>query len=151
MNSCRLINCTEVKTSQNYTRQYSGKISKNYYTRNEEYLKAKSKTYKQNQFGYLISGNKNAKPGSENAENNKYRNTVNNKNCANVSNNPINHKYAVQGPVSNSLRIDRLKRDTERDYYSEHNLNVKSSYNSCIKDVSSNMRIMNLKRQLYKR
>lgn len=151
MKTCTINDCIKVKAATNYTRHHSGKISKNYYTRQEEYLKAKNKTHRQNQFSYLITGNQHVKPGSENAENNKYRNTVNDKKCANVSNNPINHKFAVQGPVSNSLRLERLKRDTMRDYHSEFNMNKKSNYNPCVKEVSSNMRIMNLKRHLYRR
>ena len=150
--SCTINDCITVKSAPKYTRHYSGKISKNYYTRSEEYLKARNRTHLQNQFGYLISGNSDAKPGSENATNNKYRNTVNNKNCSNVSNNPINHKYAVQGPVSNSLRLERVKRDTFRDYYSEINMNKKPTTNTCcVGGTSSDLRVQNLKRHLYKR
>lgn len=109
MSDCSSTDNIRVKYARKYL-QYSTKLSKKYYTRNEEYLKAKNKTFRQNQFTYFVSGNSNLLPGAPNAESNIYRNTVNNIKCNNVENSPINYKYSVQGPVSNDLRIINLKR-----------------------------------------
>tara|TARA_B100002019_G_C21034592_1_gene481363 strand:- start:243 stop:587 length:345 start_codon:yes stop_codon:yes gene_type:complete len=109
MSDCTNNDCIRLKYARKYL-QYSTNVSKNYYTRNEEYLKAKNKTHRQNQFSYIVSGNKDLLPGAPTTETNIYRNTVNNIKCNNVENAPINFKYGVQGPISNDLRITNLKR-----------------------------------------
>ncbi len=140
-----------VKYAKKYV-QYPTIVSKKYYTRNEEYLKARNKTHRQNQFSYLVSGNIESIPGEPNTQNNIYRNTVNNINCDNVENAPNNYNYGVQGAISNDLRILNLKQETNRNFHSETNMKKDVKYKFCFKGgTPSNMRIENLKRHLYKR
>lgn len=110
MTNCNSIDSIRLKYARKYL-QYSTKVGKNYYTRNEEYLKARNKTHKQNQFTYLISGKKDVNAGAPNTVNNMYRNTVNKITCDNVENAPNNYKYAKQGSISSGLRLMDLKRN----------------------------------------
>ena len=81
-----------------------------------EYLTNRGKTFKQNQFHYIQSGNVLVKPGAPGSEENKY--AVNNNGSVYCSNNPEyypetqfkpnNYKFSQQGGVSSSARTARL-------------------------------------------
>jgi hypothetical protein len=97
----------------------SGMIrKKNYNVNSYQYLQNRDRTFSQNQFNYINTGNSNAKPGSPLAINNTYLQNANGQ--FNVSNNavifkPNNSKYGQQGGVSSSSRIERIKHDTVQD------------------------------------
>ena len=85
----------------------------------QEYLTNRGKTFKQNQFHYIQSGNTLVKPGAPGSENNKY--SVNNNGgvyCADTNYypetqfKPSNYKFAQQGGVSSSSRTSRLNYNT---------------------------------------
>lgn len=87
-----------------------------YCTTSKQYLSSRGRTFEQNQFNYLRSGNASVKPGAPGSQNNKY--TVNQEGmnyCPDPSNNyiavsykPSNYKFAKQGGVSSSARTLRL-------------------------------------------
>jgi hypothetical protein len=109
MADCINNDCIDIKSSKKYL-QHKTLLSKNYFTRNEEYLKNRNKTHRQNQFTYLVKGEEDILPGGPNTQNNMYRNTIKNMNCDNVENSPINYKFGLQGPISHDLRLTNLKR-----------------------------------------
>ena len=94
-----------------------------YSTNTNQYLSSRAKTFKQNEFNYLRSGNASVKPGAPGAENNKYAaNQEGIKYVCNGDNNyvtvnykPSNYKFANQGGVSSSDRMLRLKYNTITD------------------------------------
>ena len=85
-----------------------------------EYLTNRGKTFKQNQYHYIQSGNSIVKPGAPGSEKNKY--SVNNNGsvyCPNDSSyypetqfKPSNYKFSQQGGVSSSSRTSRLNYNT---------------------------------------
>jgi hypothetical protein len=80
-----------------------------------QYLSKRDRTFSQNQFNYIVSGNSHAKPGSSLATNNVYQqNTSGSFEVTKpiVIFKPNNAKYGQQGGVSSSSRIERLKYDT---------------------------------------
>ena len=93
-----------------------GKIPTPYCTTSQQYLSTRGRTFQQNQFNHLRSGNPNVKPGAPGSENNKY--TINQGGinyCTDPSTNfiesqykPNNFKFAKQGGVSSSARTVRL-------------------------------------------
>jgi len=109
MTDCINNNCNKSKYSRIYL-QHRTILSKNYFTRNEEYLKNRNKTHRQNQYTYLVKGVEDILPGGPTTENNMYRNTIKNIDCDNVENSPSNYNYGVQGAVSHDLRLTNLKR-----------------------------------------
>tara|TARA_B100000424_G_C22845218_1_gene450883 strand:- start:240 stop:584 length:345 start_codon:yes stop_codon:yes gene_type:complete len=109
MSNCTNNDCIRIKNARRYL-QHQTILNKKYYTRNEEYLKGRERTHRQNQFAFLVSGNNKFHSGAPLTNNNVYRNTINKINCDNVENSPSNFKYGVQGAVSNDLRIMELKR-----------------------------------------
>lgn len=89
-----------------------------YYTSNASYLKARCKTYSQNQFQY---GGENVSKCQNLAQPGAFKpNCVGCSNCDNENKceqkisyyKPNNCKFAVQGGVSSGLRVSRLKYDT---------------------------------------
>ena len=92
------------------------KIPVPYCTTSQQRLQVRGRTFKQNQFNYLKSGNPNVKPGAPTSQNNKY--AVNQQGinyCPNPDTNyidvqykPSNYKFAKQGGVSSSARTLRL-------------------------------------------
>ena len=96
----------------------SGMIRKRSYNVNSyQYLQNRDKTFSQNQFNYINSGDSNVKPGSSLAllNNNSYQ--QNGSGQFNVANNtviykPNNSKFAQQGGVNSSSHIERIKYDT---------------------------------------
>ena len=109
MTDCIKQDCIRLKYARKYL-QHQTMLPKKYFTRNEEYLKARNRTHRQNQYNYLVTGNEQVLPGGPNTGNNAYRNTINDILCDNVENSPINYKYGVQGPISHDLRMTNLKR-----------------------------------------
>ena len=93
-----------------------GKIPTPYCTTSQQYLSTRGRTFNQNQYNYLRSGNPNVKPGAPGSEANKYavnQEGVNycpdpNKQYIESYNKPNNYKFAQQGGVSSSARILRL-------------------------------------------
>tara|TARA_B100001093_G_scaffold483219_1_gene515533 strand:- start:153 stop:497 length:345 start_codon:yes stop_codon:yes gene_type:complete len=109
MTDCTKPDYINVKYARKYL-QHQTVLSKKYFTRNEEYLKNRNRTHRQNQFSYLVKGEEKVLPGGPNTEDNMYRNTIKNMECDNVENSPINYKFGVQGPISHDLRLTNLKR-----------------------------------------
>jgi len=93
-----------------------GKIPTPYCTTSKQYLSTRGRTFEQNQYNYLRSGNPNVKPGAPGSEGNKYavnQEGVNycpdpNTNYVESENKPNNYKFAQQGGVSSSARTLRL-------------------------------------------
>jgi hypothetical protein len=100
-----------------------------YFTNTNQYLGSRCKTYNQNQYVHLRSGNANVKPGSAGSTNNVYApnstlefcpvvrdfdNNIVSPNCVDktITYKPNNPLFAQQGGVSSSNRIARLKYDT---------------------------------------
>ena len=90
-----------------------------YSTTSKEYLTTRGKTFKQNEFHYLESGNALVKPGAPGSENNKY--AVNDNGgfyCSDPNYyietqfKPTNYKYSKDGAVSSSARTNRLNYNT---------------------------------------
>ena len=87
-----------------------------YCTTSQQYLSTRGRTFKQNEFNYLRSGNASVKPGAPGSQDNKY--AVNQeginycedpeKNYIDVQYKPNNYKFANQGGVSSSARTLRL-------------------------------------------
>jgi len=95
-------------------------ISKKYYTNSSNYLNSRSKSFNQNQFHYLKTGDATAQPGSTAALQNTYSaNSVSHVlSCSNKSTvyyKPSNANYAKQGAVSASDLITRVKYNTITD------------------------------------
>jgi hypothetical protein len=82
--------------------------NKKYYTRHEELLKARSKTYSQNQFAYKISG-VDQTHGSPAAVGNTYHNQNGCCTTGNTNLKPSNWQYGVQGAISNGQRLMNLR------------------------------------------
>ena len=80
-------------------------LKQNYYTTNSQYLQSRCKTFKQRSFNFSLdsSGNANAnctQSGNVSGD------------CKKVIYKPSNAKYSVQGAVSSSTRLLRLKYDS---------------------------------------
>jgi hypothetical protein len=98
----------------------SSATSAPYSTDTNQYLTTRGKTYKQNQFHYIQSGNVSVKPGAPGSESNKYAvNNSGNVYCPNDSSyypetqfKPSNYKFAQQGGVSSAARTSRLNYNT---------------------------------------
>lgn len=96
------------------------KIPTPYCTTSQQYLSTRGRTFNQNQYNYLRSGNPNVKPGAPGSEANKYavnQEGVNycpnpNKQYIESQNKPNNYKFAQQGGVSSSGRTLRLNYNT---------------------------------------
>ena len=91
-----------------------------YCTTSKEYLSSRGKSFNQNQYHFLESGNPLVKPGAPGSENNKYSvNNDGNVHCPNNPNfyvktqfKPSNFKFSNQGGVSSSSRTLRLNYNT---------------------------------------
>lgn len=85
-----------------------------YCTNTNQYLTNRCKTFTQNQFHNIRSGNAGAKPGSVDAINNIYATNDTSYDCSfnNVYYKPSNYKFANQGGVSSSALIVRKKYNT---------------------------------------
>ena len=83
----------------------------NYFTDTSQYLTGRSKTFEQNQYNYIVSGNNAAIAGSPAAANNVYR-PQGQTDCSggiHISYKPNNAQYAQQGAVDSSARTIRAK------------------------------------------
>jgi len=111
----------------------AGMIKKrNYNVNSYQYLQNRDRTFSQNTFNYLKSGDSSAIAGSPLASSNTY--VQNASGQFNVANNvviykPSNSKFGQQGGVSSSSRLERLKLDTIEKVASQY----KKTYgtNSC--------------------
>jgi hypothetical protein len=90
-----------------------------YYTSAKQYLDSRTKSFEQNQYHNLKSGDPKSKPGTNQSINNVYGSNNNIPYCPNgaaqyvpVYYKPNNPQYAQQGGVTSSSRIARLKYDT---------------------------------------
>lgn len=91
-----------------------------YCTTSSEYLATRGKSFEQNQFHYLKTGNPLVKPGAPGSQNNKY--AINDESgvyCPDVSGfyiqtqfKPNNYKFSQEGGVSSSARTTRLNYNT---------------------------------------
>jgi hypothetical protein len=83
----------------------------NYFTDTGQYLTGRNKTFEQNQYNYVVSGNNAAMAGSPGAANNVYR-PQGQTDCSggiHISYKPSNSQYANQGAVDSSARTTRAK------------------------------------------
>jgi hypothetical protein len=90
-----------------------------YSTTSKEYLSTRGKTFKQNQYHYLKSGNALAKPGAPGSQNNKYSINDGGSFYCDASGHyiqsefkPSNYKFSQDGGVSSSARTNRLNYNT---------------------------------------
>ena len=97
----------------------STQTSAPYATTTNEYLSTRGKTFKQNQYHYLQSGDALAKPGAPNSQNNKYSINDGGSFYCNDPNyyiqsafKPSNYKFSQDGGVSSSTRTNRLNYNT---------------------------------------
>ena len=90
-----------------------------YATTTKEYLTTRGKTFEQNQYNYLKSGNALVKPGAPGSQNNKY--SINDGGSFYCSDpnyyiqsefKPSNYKFSQDGGVSSSARTNRLNYNT---------------------------------------
>jgi hypothetical protein len=94
-------------------------IKNNYSTSSQEYLHTRNRTFQQNQFNYVVSGNRTAEPGTNLASNNVYR-TQSEAASTCTSKTPVyykpsNSKFAQQGAVNSGSYLLRKKFDTITD------------------------------------
>ena len=83
----------------------------NYFTDTGQYLTGRNKTFEQNTYNYVVSGNNAAIAGSPAAANNVYR-PQGQSDCSGVLHNvykPSNSQFAHQGAVDSSARTTRAK------------------------------------------
>jgi hypothetical protein len=87
-----------------------------YHVNAEQYLRSRNKTFQQNQFHSLRSGNSDAVPGTIEASKNTYASNSNQYCGTNFKTDyvpvyykPNNSTFATQGAVDSSLRLERLK------------------------------------------
>jgi len=97
----------------------STQTSAPYANTTKEYLSTRGKTFKQNQYHYLQSGNALVKPGAPGSQNNKY--SINDGGgfyCSDPNYyiqsefKPSNYKFSQDGGVSSSARTNRLNYNT---------------------------------------
>jgi len=97
----------------------SNQTSAPYANTTKEYLSTRGKTFKQNQYHYLQSGNALVKPGAPGSQNNKY--SINDGGgfyCSDPNYyiqsefKPSNYKFSQDGGVSSSARTNRLNYNT---------------------------------------
>lgn len=141
--------CNDEKKALRRTRPTNTKLKKKYYTTTSQYLYNRCKTYEQQQFNYITSGNSASKPGDPSSINNTYvgncnpnldidnpvrdtdgsYNTLTNpQGCKLTQYKPNNYKFATQGAVSSSDRILRLNVDTiNTNNANIHSLNLQKS------------------------
>ncbi len=97
--------CTTNKQAY-VTKSATAPMKQNYYTNSTEYLKSRCKTYSQN-----LSGTKSLEDKDSNSYSRNMTNCSNSK-CAKLTYKKNNKPFGVQGAVSSSSRIDRLKYNT---------------------------------------
>jgi len=141
--------CNDEKKALRRTRPTNTKLKKKYYTTTSQYLYNRCKTYEQQQFNYITSGNSASKPGDPSSINNTYvgncnpnldidnpvvdtdgsYNTLTNpQGCKLTQYKPNNYKFSTQGAVSSSDRILRLNVDTiNTNNANIHSLNLQKS------------------------
>ena len=95
-------------------------ITAPYCTSSKQYLASRGKSFGQNQYHFLKSGNANSIPGGPGSEENKY--SINNNGSVYCPNNPDhyiktqykpnNHQFGQDGGVSSSARTTRLNYNT---------------------------------------
>jgi hypothetical protein len=108
--------CMNVRNNALTRVRSAGMIKKrNYNVNSYQYLQNRDRTFSQNNFNYLKTGNSSAVSGSALASSNTY--VQNASGQFNVANNvviykPSNSKFGQQGGVSSSSRLERLKLDT---------------------------------------
>ncbi len=97
----------------------SKQTSAPYANTTKEYLSTRGKTFKQNQYHYLKSGNALAKPGAPGSQNNKYSINDGGSFYCDASGyyiqsefKPSNYKFSQDGGVSSSARTNRLNYNT---------------------------------------
>jgi hypothetical protein len=95
------------------------KVVEPYCTNSYQYLATRGKTFNQNQYNYLRTGNNTAKPGTNAAASNQYAVNTGINYCSDPSATfiptyykPSNPQFAQQGGVSSSSYITRVKYDT---------------------------------------
>lgn len=91
-----------------------------YFTSSKQYLASRGKSFGQNQYHFLKTGNANVKPGAPGSEDNKY--SINNNGAVYCPKNPNyyaetqykpnNHQFGQDGGVSSSARTTRLNYNT---------------------------------------
>jgi len=141
--------CNDEKKALRRTRPTNTKLKKKYYTTTSQYLYNRCKTYEQQQFNYITSGNSASKPGDPSSINNTYvgncnpnldidnpvvdtdgsYNTLTNpQGCKLTQYKPNNYKFSTQGAVSSSDRILRLNVETiNTNNANIHSLNLQKS------------------------
>lgn len=141
--------CNDEKKALRRTRPTNTKLKKKYYTTTSQYLYNRCKTYEQQQFNYITSGNSSSKPGDPSSINNTYvgncnpnldidnpvvdtdgsYNTLTNpQGCKLTQYKPNNYKFSTQGAVSSSDRILRLNVETiNTNNANIHSLNLQKS------------------------
>jgi hypothetical protein len=153
--------CNDEKKALRRTRPTNTKLKKKYYTTTSQYLYNRCKTYEQQQFNYITSGNSASKPGDPSSINNTYvgncnpnldidnpvvdtdgsYNTLTNpQGCKLTQYKPNNYKFSTQGAVSSSDRVLRLNVDTiNTNNANIHSLNLQKSkyFQGGCKGVSS--------------
>jgi hypothetical protein len=153
--------CNDEKKALRRTRPTNTKLKKKYYTTTSQYLYNRCKTYEQQQFNYITSGNSASKPGDPSSINNTYvgncnpnldidnpvvdtdgsYNTLTNpQGCKVTQYKPNNYKFSTQGAVSSSDRVLRLNVDTiNTNNANIHSLNLQKSkyFQGGCKGVSS--------------
>jgi len=97
----------------------SNQTSAPYANTTKEYLSTRGKTFKQNQYHYLQSGNALVKPGAPGSQNNKYSINDGGSFYCDASGyyiqsefKPSNYKFSQDGGVSSSARTNRLNYNT---------------------------------------
>ena len=141
--------CNDEKKALRRTRPTNTKLKKKYYTTTSQYLYNRCKTYEQQQFNYITSGNSASKPGDPSSINNtyvgncnpnldidnpvvdtdsSYNTLTNSQGCKVTQYKPNNYKFSTQGAVSSSDRILRLNVDTiNTNNANIHSLNLQKS------------------------
>jgi hypothetical protein len=111
------IKCLSAQSNALRKTRSSGIIKHKYYTNTKQYLYNRKRTFEQNQFNYLKSGDRNAIPGSAASFKNTYEsgggvfNTKDNGKILNcpVIYKPCNYNYSKNSAVESSTRVNRIK------------------------------------------
>jgi hypothetical protein len=111
------VKCLSAQSNALRKTRSSGIIKPKYYTTTKQYLYNRKRTFEQNQFNYLKSGDPNALPGSAASFKNTYEsgggvfNTKDNGKILNcpVVYKPCNYNYSKNTAVESSTRVDRIK------------------------------------------
>lgn len=136
------IKCLSAQSNALRKTRSSGIIKPKYYTNTKQYLYNRKKTFEQNQFNYLKSGDRNALPGSADSFKNTYESgggVFNTKDNGKILNCPVvykpsNYNYSKNTAVESSTRVNRIKYNTLNHISSSY----KGVYGSYIESFYSN-------------